>query len=273
FASSCGSNFGTALRVRSIEELEQSLNKYVEKYTKTEESSAQQSSHIGAVLRQIEAQEVVYKAAVQELHLGVVATAPTEGKDKGGGGTATAHFESHDYEYLHKYMYIVERLKDLGQLTFMTCDLWVGEGFTPRNMKLIQIIGQEVQTDVPTEKLMGLTLEPPGYDDLTAPVGAFLEQIGGTGDKFTLMGTTKQQAVEIMNQAHEACDRRAWTELCAATGCEDGWHPKHYHLLSDASLNLLAKFFHLMDLASSAPDLVQRTPVLFNGVDRERFGK
>eukprot|EP00959_Pyramimonas_sp_CCMP1952_P167706 3505214-Pyramimonas_sp.AAC.1 len=38
------------------------------------------------------------------------------------------------------------RLKDLGQLTFMTCDLWVGEGFTPRNMKLIQIIGQEVQT-------------------------------------------------------------------------------------------------------------------------------
>eukprot|EP00959_Pyramimonas_sp_CCMP1952_P073268 1531644-Pyramimonas_sp.AAC.1 len=72
--------------------------------------------------------------------------------------------------------------------------------------------------DVPTEKLMGLTLEPPGYDDLTAPVGAFLEQIGGTGDKFTLMGTTKQQAVEIMNQAHEACDRRAWTELCAATG-------------------------------------------------------
>ena len=36
------------------------------------------------------------------------------------------------------------RLQDVGEITLMTCYLYVGEGFTPRNIKILEKAGNQI---------------------------------------------------------------------------------------------------------------------------------
>eukprot|EP00959_Pyramimonas_sp_CCMP1952_P234304 4895735-Pyramimonas_sp.AAC.1 len=110
--------------------------------------------------------------------------------------------------------------------TLVEVQVWLDVPASPRSPALLTVQGVKDQmVDIvepyqtaPTQRILGPLLPPPSYEHLLNQIDGFLEPLGGTTAKYTLQGTTKEEALSLLDTVYDQWNDLAWSEVCRAAG-------------------------------------------------------